>query len=240
MGTGKASRDKHSRVLPLKRIQRLIGERMLLSKREKPCFYIEAKADVSELLSLRPKLRKSLGTKITTNAFYIRSLALASVEFPLMLGRVEGDSSIKIPEHVNVGFAVNAPQGLVVPVIKNAEEKGLAEIARLEKVLTEQARDNELSLEELEDETIALSNLGAYGIDSFIGIVPPATTTILAVGNAVRQVVPVEGRPTVRKLVSLTISADYRVVNGSYASRFLTFIKEKLEKPMEIVQYEKL
>jgi len=233
------SKGSYPQVLPLSRIQKLIGLRMSQSKREKPSFYIEAKADVTELLLLRPKLRKSLGTKITTNSFYIRSLALACIEFPLMIGRIEGGSAIKIPDHINVGFAVNAPQGLVVPVIKNAEEKCLAEIARLEKTLTEQARDNKLSLEQLEDETIALSNLGAYGIDSFIGIVPPATTTILAVGNAVSQVVPIAGRPTVRKLVSLTVSVDHRVVNGSYASKFLVFIKEKLENPMEVVQ-EKL
>lgn len=230
------SKRSNSQVLPLSRIQKLIGLRMQQSKQSKPCFYIEAKADVSELLSLRPKLRKRHGTKITTNAFYIRTLGLAGAEFPLMLGRIEGGTEIKIPEHINVGFAVNAPHGLLVPVLKNVEQKGLADIALLEKQLTEQARDNELSLEQLEDETIALSNLGAYGIDSFVGIVPPRTTTILAVGNALRQVVPVQGRARVRKVVCLTISVDSRVVDSSYASRFLAFIKQKLENPIQLVE----
>ena len=107
---------------PLTRIQKLIGERMLKSKLNKPCFYIESKADVTELMGLRPKLSKSLGVKITTNVFYIRTLALAAKKYPLMVGSIYGDN-IKIADCVNVGFAVNAPQGLVVPVIKDAEKR---------------------------------------------------------------------------------------------------------------------
>jgi pyruvate dehydrogenase E2 component (dihydrolipoamide acetyltransferase) len=172
------------------------------SKRSKPCFYVEAKADVTELMGLRPKLGKSLGVKITSNAFFIRALALAVRKYPLMVGVLRGvdcGDEIGIPEAINIGFAVNAPQGLVVPVVKDADKKGLAEIARIEKLLTEKARGNKLTLEDMEGETIALSNLGAYGIDSFVGIVPPPASTILAVGNVVKTVTPASGGPTVRK-----------------------------------------
>jgi len=216
--------------VPLTRIQRLIGKRMLQSKVEKPCFYIQSRADVTELMALRPSLRKSLGVRITTNAFYIRALALAAREYPLMVGVFE-DDRIKIADSINVGFAVNAPQGLVVPVIAQADEKELAETARLEKDLTELARDNKLALEQMEDETIALSNLGAYGIDSFFGIVPPAATTILAVGNVVPAVIAVDGKPAVRRMLSLSLAVDHRVVNGVYAAGFLGRIKEQLQKP---------
>ena len=207
---------------------------MLESKRTKPCFYLEAKADVTELMAMRPKLRKTFGVRITTNAFYIHALALAAQEYPLTVGTLDGDC-IKIAERLNVGFAVNAPQGLVVPVVKDADEKALPEIAREEALLTDKARDNKLTLEDIEGETIALSNLGAYGTDSFIGIVPPPTSTIISVGNVIHTVAPMNGEMPERKLVSLTVAADRRVVNEIYAARFLGFIKEHLQNPQELI-----
>ena len=224
---------RNSHIL-LTRIQKLIGERMLQSKLSKPCFYIGLKADVTELMGLRPRLRKSLGVKITTDAFYVRALAMAAKQYPLMLGRVDNDN-IKIPDSINVGFAVNAPQGLVVPVIKDADKKTLAEIAELEKVLTEKARDNKLTLEEMEGETIALSNLGAYGVDSFFGIVPPPTSAILAVGNVIKEVVPMNGKPAERKMVSLALAVDRRVIDEVYAAKFLNTICEQLQNPQQLV-----
>jgi len=224
--------------MPLTRIQKLIGERMLKSKLSKPCFYIESKADVTELMGLRPKLSKSSGVKITSNAFFIRALALAVRKYPIMIGRLNGDK-IQIADAINVGFAVNAPQGVIVPVIKNADKKKLAEIAREEKLLTEKARSNKLALEEMGGETIALSNLGVYGTDSFFGIVPPPTSTILAVGNVVKMVCPEDGNgapePVVRKITSLTLAVDHRVINGAYAAEFLIFITEQLQNPQQLI-----
>ena len=220
--------------IPLTRIQKLIGKRMLQSKLTKPCFYVESKADVTELMALRPRLRKSSGVKITTNAFYIRVLGLAAREYPLVVGRFD-DDNIRIVERVNVGFAVNAPQGLVVPVVKDAGAKTLPEIAREEKLLTNKARDNQLTLDDIEGETIALSNLGIYGIDSFLGIVPPPVSTILAVGNVAATVVCNNGETTVRKMLSLSLAADRRVVNETYAAQFLGLIKEQLQKPQQLI-----
>ncbi len=222
--------------IPLTRIQKLIGERMLKSKLSKPCFYIESKADITELMAIRPKLRKSLGVKITTNTFYIRALGLAVQKYPLAVGMFDGDN-IRIAERVNVGFAVNAPQGLVVPVVKDAGEKTLPEIAREEASLSNKARDNQLKLEDIEGETIALSNLGAYGIDSFLGIVPPPTSTILAVGNVVHT--PMyrgeNDKITVRKIISLSLAVDRRVITEAYAAEFLNFITEQLENPQRLI-----
>ncbi|MHC4571609.1 MAG: 2-oxo acid dehydrogenase subunit E2 [Planctomycetota bacterium] len=180
-------------IAPLTRIQKLIGKRMLKSKQTKPCFYIESKADVTELMGLRPKLKKSLGVKITTNAFYIRALAMAVKKYPLTVGTIDGDN-IRIADAINVGFAVDAPQGLVVPVIK-----------------------------------------GAYGIDSFFGIVPPPTSTILAVGNVIKEALPKEGKAIVRKKVSLTLAVDRRIIDEVYAAKFLNFIKEQLQNPQQLV-----
>ena len=220
--------------IQLTRIQKLIGRRMLKSKQGKPCFYLETKADVTELMALRPKLRKSFGVRITTNAFYIHILGLAAQKYPLVVGRLE-DDSIKIAECINVGFAVNAPQGLIVPVVKDAAAKTLPEIGREETLLTDKARDNKLTLEEIEGETIALSNLGAYSIDSFIGIIPPPTSTILSVGNVIPSVVCRNGEMIARKVVSLSVAADRRVVSETYAAEFLNYIKDRLQNPQQVI-----
>ncbi|MHC4486127.1 MAG: 2-oxo acid dehydrogenase subunit E2 [Planctomycetota bacterium] len=224
------------RLIPLTRIQKLTGKRMLESKLSKACFYVESKTDVTELMAIRPRLRKSLGVKITTNAFYIRALGLAVQKYPLAAGRLDGEN-IRIAQRVNVGFAVSAPQGLVVPVVKDAEKKTLVEIAREEKLLTDKARDNRLTLEDIEGETIALSNLGAYGIGSFLGIVPPPTSTILAVGNAVPTAMyrGENDKIAVQKMVSLSLAVDHRVINGTYAAQFLAFIAEQLQNPQQLI-----
>jgi pyruvate dehydrogenase E2 component (dihydrolipoamide acetyltransferase) len=222
--------DTAKKSLPLTRIQRLIGERMLRSKQTKPCFYINSKADMTELMDLRRKLGKSLGVKVTSNTFFIRALALAARELPAMLGRLSGEA-IVIADAINVGFAVNSPQGLVVPVIKNADKKNLGEIADLDALLTDKARHNKLTLADIEGETIALSNLGAYGVDSFVGIPPPPTSTILSAGNVVRAVVAERGRPRMRKIAELSLAVDNRVISAEYAARFMGRIVERLQTP---------
>ena len=178
---------------PLTRIQKLIGRRMVESKLTKPHFYMETTANVTELMKLRPRLKKTLGVKVTTNSFYLKALALAATQLPLTVATLTGEK-IRIADHINIGFAVNAPQGLLVPVIRDVDRKSLADLARIEKDFTARARSNELTLEEMEGETLALSNLGAYGIDSFFGIIPPPATTILAVGYVNRSAVALDGR----------------------------------------------
>ena len=220
--------------IPLTRIQKLIGQRMLESKRTKPCYYMGIEADTTELMDSRHELKKRLGVKITSNAFYIKVLGLAVREFPLMVGALDGDN-IRVAKEINVGFAVNAPHGLVVPVIKEADKKSLAQIATFEKELTDKARSNKLSLEEISGETIGLSNLGVYDIDSFIGIVPPPATTILSVGNTLRTAIPKDGKIVIRKITDLTIAVDSKVVNETYAAKFLARIANLLEEPKQLI-----
>jgi pyruvate dehydrogenase E2 component (dihydrolipoamide acetyltransferase) len=223
-----------AKFIPLSGIQTLIARRMLISKQTKPCFYIQLRADISELMDIRHQLKKTTGVKITTNAFYIRALAHSAVQYPLVLGRVDGDY-VRIAEDINVGFAVNAPQGLVVPVMKNAQNMTLVGIAKAEKLLTDKARANKLTFDEVTDETIALSNLGAYGIDSFIGIVPPPATVILSVGNTLHQAVVRNGQICERKMVALSLAADNRIITAEYAAEFLSHIRQLLENPQSII-----
>ncbi len=219
----------------LSRIQKLIGQRMLESKLTKPCFYLSAKADMTELMDNRHKLKKATGVKVTTNAFYIRALAISALKYPLTLAKSDGEN-LKIAEAGNIGFAVNAPQGLVVPVIKNADKMSVVDIARAEKLLADKSLANKLTLDELSGETIALSNLGAYGIDSFFGIVPPPASVILSAGNVIHEVVPKNGKPTERRLVSLALAVDHKVINGDYAAKFLNHITTLLAEPQSLIQ----
>jgi len=237
--------------VPLSRIQRLIGGRMLASKQSKPCFYLATRADVTDLMAMRHTLSKALGVKVTSNAFLIHALALAAREFPLMVGRFvwtsadsieppprqspEPEAVIQIADAVNVGFAVSSTQGLVAPVIKHAHEKTLAQIAREERLLTDKARSNKLTLDDLEGETVGLSNLGAYDIDSFIGIVPPPAGTILAVGKVSMAATPSDGRIVARKMMSLSLAVDHRVVQPDYAARFLQVLAKRLEDPQKLI-----
>jgi len=229
--------------VPLSHIQKLIAGRMLAAKRCKPCFYLEVTADVTELMAIRHNLSRALGVKVTSQAFLIHVLGMAARQYPLMVGRYlrpdEEDPTagavIRIADGVNVGFAVNGPQGLVVPVIKNAQDKSLAAIAGEEKLLTDRARANKLTLEDLADQTIGLSNLGVYDIDSFIAIAPPPVTAILAAGKISLAAVPQDGHVAVRKMMSLTLSADHRVVHCEYAARFLHFFAEQLEDPEKLL-----
>jgi len=244
--------------VPLSRIQRLIAGRMLASKRSKPCFYLAARADVTDLMAMRHTLSKALGVKVTSNAFLIHALALAAGEYPLMVGRFvwtsadsvesldgdgqappsqtpEAEAVIEIAEAVNVGFAVNGAQGLIAPVIRHAHEKSLGQIAREEKLLTDKVRGNKLTLDDLDGQTIGLSNLGAFDIDSFIGIVPPAASTILAVGKVSLAAVPRDGRAVARKMMSLSLAVDHRVVQPDYAARFLQSLTQRLETPQKLV-----
>ncbi len=229
--------------VPLSRVQRLIGARMLASKQSKPCFHLAARADVTDLMARRHDLSKALGVKVTSNAFFIRALALAAAQYPLMVGRLVSQKPqdsrpaevIRIADHVNIGFAVNSPQGLVVPVIHGAETQTLAEIAAQEKRLTDKARGNKLMLDDLEEMTLGLSNLGAYDIDTFLGIVPPPVSAILTAGKVSPLPVPRNGHLVVRRMVSLSLAADHRVIDGAYAARFLQLLTQKLEDPERLV-----
>ncbi len=207
---------------------------MLQSKQQIPCFYLESHADVTELMGMRRKLTKALQVKITLNDFIIRAIGLAVKEFPLMAGQLDEDT-IRIAETVNVGLAIAAPQGLVVPVLRQVDRKTLADIAAESAELLKKAQSNSLKPDELSGASVTLSNLGVYGIDSFIAIVPPGQCGVVAVGNPTETCIPKNGNIAVRKIMSLNLSADHKIVNGTYAARFLNCIIQQLQNPNQLV-----
>lgn len=244
-----AAEVKLGATITITKNQKLVAERMVKSKREIPCFYLTVKADVTNLVQLRTKLNKtseihpvrnsvgnnitregkvSNGVKISYNDFIIRAVAMALEKFPLMTGQLAGDI-IKLPDTVNIGLAISTPKGLIVPVVKNANKKNIKQIAAETRFLIEKAQNEKLKLTDLEGACITVSNLGGFGIESFIPIVIPGQCSILGVGKITDTCVPDNDGFAVRKLMSLTLSVDHKVANGVYASQFLDFARRLLE-----------
>jgi len=223
-------------TVPLTRIQKLIGKLMLQSKRQGPCCYLEARADMTDLVAMRRPYCRQAGVRVTTNDFFFCAISRAVKKFPLMAGHLDtGGAGIDIGDDVGVGFAVAAPQGLVVPVIKNVLGKSLPQIAARSSLLVEKARANKLTLDDFEGADIVFSSLGMYGVSSFFAIKPPGVAGIISVGKFEDTVVPSKGRLTVCKTMSVGLAADRRIVNEFYAARFLSRIVELLEAPEMLI-----
>ena len=230
-GTDAASADveiKLGATIPLSRRQKVIAEQMVKSKREIPCFYLTSKVNVTELTQLKAKLDGTGDTQITYSDFIIKAVATALAEFSLMTGQIEGNS-IKLAAEVNIGLAVAAPNGVVVPVVKDADKKDVRQIAQETSRLTEKAQNGKLLAEELEGACITVSNPGALGIDTFIPIVIPGQCSGFGVGRIIEACVSAHGDTAVRKLMNLSISVDHKIANGDYAARFLDTVRKLLE-----------
>jgi pyruvate dehydrogenase E2 component (dihydrolipoamide acetyltransferase) len=189
---------------------------------------MSVKSDVTELVGLRAKLNETGDVKISYNDFIMRAVAIAMEKFPIMTARLAGDT-IQLADSPGIGLAISVPDGVVAPVIKDVQKKDLAQIARESKLLVEKARNNKLAPSDLEGASITISNLGAFGVESFIPIVVPGQCSILGVGKITDTCVPDNGDIVVRKLMSLTLSVDHKVTNGAYAGQFLDLVRKLLE-----------
>lgn len=214
-------------TIPLNRLQRITGERMVQSKREIPCFYLTMKVDMTDLVNYRNELKEK-STKVSFNDFIIKAVADALEHYPIMTGQLEGDK-IKLAESINIGLAMAGPDGLVVPVIKNVQNKDIFEVAHSSRELIEKLKNNKLELTDLEGGVTTVSNLGGYGIESFIPIVVPGQCSILGIGKITDTCVPENGDILVRKLMSITVSVDHKVANGAEAAQFLEMVRKQLE-----------
>lgn len=220
--------------IPLTRIQKLIGGRMLESKRTQPCFYMTVKADVSEIYDLRRQVSKQTGTRVSINDFFIRAIALAVRQFPLMAGTVKNDT-IVIADSINIGLAVAAPKGLVVPVVKNADEKNLSQISKETAKLIEKAKNNKLTLDDLSQACITLTALGMFGIDSFLAIPSPGQCGIVSAGKIIDEPFLRDGKIEIKKTVEFGLSADGRLVPYDYGAKFLVEITNLLANPQKLI-----
>jgi pyruvate dehydrogenase E2 component (dihydrolipoamide acetyltransferase) len=230
VATAPAAEAKLGSTIALNRLQRITAERMLKSKQEIPCFYLTIRADVTDLVALRAKMNEAGGVKVSYNDFIIKAVATGLEKYPIMTGQLAGNA-IKLADAIHVGLAISVPDGLVAPLVKDANKKDVRQISRDRQALVERARTDKLDLSDLEGGCITVSNLGAFGIDSFIPIVVPGQCAILGIGQVTDTCVPNNGNILVRKLMNMTLSVDHKVANGAYAAQFLDLVKKQLENP---------
>jgi pyruvate dehydrogenase E2 component (dihydrolipoamide acetyltransferase) len=224
---------KLGQTIPVSKLQKITSEKMLRSKREIPCFYLNVRADVTDLVAYRAKLNKTSETEVAYNDFIIKAIAIGLEKFPIMTGQIDGDD-IELAKTIGVGLAISTPEGLIAPIVKDPDKKTVAEIARYSRQLIERTKNNQLTLVDLEGGCITVSNLGAFGVDSFIPIVVPGQCSILGIGKIAETCVPAGDTPDtlgVRKMMNMTLSVDHKVANGGYAAQFLDFVKKTLEDP---------
>jgi len=222
-------------VSPLSAMRRIIAERMLQSKRTIPCYYLEMDADVTDMVALRAKLNAEGEPRIGFNDFVIKACAGALRLFSAVNSRwVEG--GIERRREVNVGFAVALDEGLIVPVVREADKKSLRQIAAETTDLAERARSKRLRPEEYQDGCMTISNLGMFGVRSFLPIVNPGESTILGLGLIEERVVSQQGKIEVRQMMTLILSADHRLVDGAVGARFLETVRDLLESPQPLAK----
>jgi pyruvate dehydrogenase E2 component (dihydrolipoamide acetyltransferase) len=215
-------------TIPLNRLQRITAEKMLKSKHEIPCFYLTVRTDMTDLVMLRTKMNETSDVKISYNDFIIKAVATGLEKFPIMTGQLVSDS-IQLAKAINIGLAISVPDGLIAPILKDVNKKGIKQIARESRDLIERAGSNKLNPTDVEGGCITVSNLGSLGIDSFIPIVVPGQCSILGIGKITDTCVPDNGNISVRKLMNMTLSVDHKVANGAYAAQFLDFVRKMLE-----------
>ena len=214
--------------IALNRLQKITAQKMLQSKREIPCFYLTVKADVTDLVHFRTLRNKTADIKVSYNDLIMKAVAIGLVKFPIMTGQLDGDN-IRLADSIGIGLAISVGDGLVAPIVKDVDKKDIASVAAASINIIDRAKNNKLAPADVEGGCITISNLGAYGIDSFIPIVVPGQCSILGIGQISDVCVPVDGNIMVRKMMCMTLSVDHKVANGAYAAQFLDFVRKVLE-----------
>jgi pyruvate dehydrogenase E2 component (dihydrolipoamide acetyltransferase) len=221
-------------TLPVSRMWQVMAQRLSQSWTSVPHFYLTAEVNVSALIDWRAKLLQRLAEKVTFTDLLVKLVAAALRKHPRLNAKWENESIILNPE-INIGLAVAVEEGLLVPVIHRADRLGLADLAARRKDLVARAQVGKLSLAEMSGGTFTLSNLGMFGVDAFSAIVNPPQAAILALGRIADRVVPVEGQPAVRPMLTLTLSCDHRVVDGARGAEFLQTLVSFIEDPLGVL-----
>jgi pyruvate dehydrogenase E2 component (dihydrolipoamide acetyltransferase) len=227
------------RRIPVISIRKIIADRLLASKTQIPHFYLHAEMDVAELLQLRSMLNKAaeanqLG-KITINDFIVKAVAMAAVKVPQVNASFTGTEIVEYGS-VDLAVAVAIDEGLITPVLRQAEKQSLRETSQAVKDLAERARSRKLKPEEFQGGTITVSNLGSYGIDAFDAIINPPQAMIVSIGAVVRKpVVNAENQIVPGQRMDIGISADHRVVDGALGAKFLGELRKIVENPALIL-----
>jgi pyruvate dehydrogenase E2 component (dihydrolipoamide acetyltransferase) len=220
-------------VIQLTKIRSVIAQRLQQSKQNIPHFYETIDVDAEELVKLRERMNKTIektGVRISVGDFVAKAVATALVQHRAINAHFNGTEITQFPD-VNLGMAVALPNGLIVPVLRNINQMGLAEIRVRSADLVDRARAQKLKQDEMTGATFTVSNLGTYGVREFSAIINPPEVGILAIGGAEKRPVVRNDQLVARTMMTMTLSADHRVVDGATAAEFLRTLKGLLEEP---------
>jgi pyruvate dehydrogenase E2 component (dihydrolipoamide acetyltransferase) len=219
-------------------VWRVMAERMTASWTTVPHFYLIREVDATHLIewrtSLASRIEKQSGIKPTYTDLLVKLIGFTLREHP-RVNASWANGNIQFNKDINIGIAAAIDDGLIVPVIRNADTSSISEIAGQRKDLVERAQNRKLRLADISDGTFTLSNLGMYNVDVFNAIVNTPQAAILAVGRIAERVVAVNGVPVVRSMMTVSLSCDHRVIDGARAAQFLDALAGLIENPLEMV-----
>jgi len=216
---------------PVSQMRKVIASRLAESKFTAPHFYLTLDIDMDNAIASRKAMNAPGDVKISFNDMVVKATALALKKNPNVNSSWLGDK-IRYNEHVNIGVAVAVPDGLLVPVVRFADTKGLAQIGAEVKDFAEKARNKKLQPEDWAGNTFTISNLGMFGIEEFTAIINPPDACILAIGGIKQIPVVKNGNVVPGNVMKVTLSCDHRVVDGATGAAFLQTLKAYLENPV--------
>jgi pyruvate dehydrogenase E2 component (dihydrolipoamide acetyltransferase) len=225
------------RDVPLSQMRKAIAKRLTQSIGPVPHFFLTIDVDMTEAVALRQRINQRFekeGIKVSPNDLILKATAMALTRHPWVNSAWTGEA-IRQYDEVHLGVAVAVEEGLITPVVRNADRKGVTEIAQEVRELAGRAREKKLKPEEYTGSTFSVSNLGMFGIEEFTGVINPPEAAILAVGAIEDRVVVVDGQPAVRPRMRVTMSCDHRVIDGATGAQFLQTLQRYLEEPMMMI-----
>lgn len=227
---GEAYEDKM-----VSQMRKTIARRLSESKNGAPHFYLTMEINMDKAVEMRPKLNElAAPVKLSFNDIVIKAVSVALRKHPAVNSSWLGDR-IRYNQHINIGVAVAVEDGLLVPVVRHADQKSLSAINQEVKVYAEKARNKKLQPDEMSGNTFTISNLGMFGIEEFTGIINPPDACILAVGAIIQKPIVKGGEIVVGNMMKVTLSCDHRVVDGATGAEFLQTLKGILEEPFRLL-----
>ncbi len=224
---------------PYKGVRKIIGDRLAHSKFTAPHLYFTDSIDTTRLTAFRKQINESGDVKVAVSDLLVKAASRALTEHPAINASLV-DDQIVLYKSANVGMAVAGDNGLIVPVIKNAQDKSLSTIARESRDLVERAKAGRLLPEEFSDGTFSISNLGMFGIENFTAIINPPEAAILSISSVRKKAVVLtdengEDQIVIRPMMNVQLTVDHRLIDGLMAAQFLKYFKELLENPLRIL-----
>jgi len=225
--------------IPLTAMRRTIARRLSQSMQTSPHFYVTSVIDTDKLAAFRQQINEYAANdpspvKVSFNDLIVKAVAKALLRIPRVNVSFAEDRLLQ-KKQVHIGVAVALEQGLIVPIVRNADQRGILDIARETQRLAEAAREGKIRPEEFSGGTFTVSNLGMFDVDSFTAVINPPESAILAVGSITPTPAVVDGQVVVRNRMKVTLSSDHRAIDGAIAARFLQEVKRLLEEPFGLV-----